>query len=155
MQYISHFTHAFLMFVAPLSFLGYKSTIKQKVLFTLLYGLGVTFSRGIYDFFPLPFGIHTPLLIILSVILFKNILKDFSFQNSIFVSLIMFTVLLINDSLIVLPLMKLFHLTINSMGDRNFLVFLISIVLSDFTLILTYIVGYFKNKNNKGALLNN
>ncbi len=155
MQYLSRFIHAFLMFVAPLKFLNYKSTIKQRSLFTLIYGLAVIVSRRIYDFLPLTFGAHTILLVIISSILFKKILRDFSWSKSIYTALILFIALLINDALILLPSMKLFDLTVLKIETNSFSAFLITMLLSNFTLILVYIVGYLKNKKDKQISLNN
>ena len=153
MQYLTHFVHAFLMFVAPLKFLNYKSTIKQRALFTLIYGLAIIFSRRIYDFLPLTFGTHTILLVIISSVLFKNIVKEISWLKSVYTALILFISVLINDALILLPSMKLFDLTVQKIENSSFLI-LFSIIIPNATLIIMYIVGHFKNKKDKQISLN-
>jgi len=146
MQYLSHFIHAFLMFVTPLSFIGYKTTNQQKFIFTLLYGLGVVFCRMIYKFHPVPFGTHSIMLVILSIILFKNIVRDYTWKDSIYTALILFIALLINDSIIVLPMLHLLNLSIETISDNIFLWVVLTIV-SNFTFIACLILGFFKNKN--------
>lgn len=148
MLYLSHFIHAWLMFVAPLSLLGYKPTVKQRVWFTLVYALGIIFSRKIYDFLPLPFGTHTLILLTLSVILFKKIVKDFSWHKSLSISLMLFIAMLINDSLILLPIMNLLGITVQELAD-NPLVLLFITAMSNFVFIVIYIIGYFKNRKGK------
>lgn len=148
MQYLSHFTHALLMFITPLNFLGHKSESKQKFVFTLLYGLGVHFSRSIYNFLNVPFGTHTILLIILNIILFKIIVHNISWKKCIYISLTLFIILLINDSLILLPTMKYFNLTVNLI-ESNAILRLVIIIVSNFILILASIAIYFKNKYSK------
>ncbi len=145
MLYLSHFIHAWLVFVTPLIFLNYKTTIRQQALFTIIYGLGVAFSRNIYDFVKVPFGTHTILLIILSIVLFKNILKDFGWNKSIYTSLIIVIILLINDTLILLPLMKMFNLTITGVEKRGSLGFIPVIILSNLILILIYVTFSTRN----------
>ncbi|WP_041718881.1 hypothetical protein [Alkaliphilus oremlandii] len=147
MQYLSYFTHAFLMFVTPLSFIGYKTTNQQKITFTLLYGLGVVFFRRIYDFFPVPFGTHSIMLVALSVILLKNIVENYTWKKSIYTALLLFIVLLINDSIIVLPILNLLDLSIESVSN-SIVSWIIFIIISNFLLILCLIIGFFKNKGD-------
>lgn len=154
MQYLTHFVHAFLMFVAPLKFLNYKSTIKQKLSFVLSYGLAIIFSRRIYDFIPLFFGTHTIILVIVSTVLFKKIVKNISWLKSFYISLILFIAMLANDSLIMVPIMRLLNLTIKNLEGNDFLIFLISTILSNFILILACIVSYLNNKKDKYISLN-
>ncbi|HZX21275.1 MAG TPA: hypothetical protein VFF25_02675, partial [Clostridia bacterium] len=82
--YLLYFFQSWLMFVTPLKSLRYKSTIGQKVLFTIVYAVGAILSRKMYNFLKVPFGTHTILLIIFSTILFKTILKDISWHRSIY-----------------------------------------------------------------------
>lgn len=149
MQHITHIVHAFFMFITPLKFLGYKSTSKQKILFTLLYTLGIIFSRKLYDFLPIPFGTHTILLVILSSVLFKNILKDLTWSKSIYISLTLFIALLVNDAIIIMPIMKLLGVNLEVLGNINLITLVLSNVLNNFTLLLGFAFGYFKNKNKK------
>lgn len=141
MIYLLYFVHSWLVFVTPLKFLRYKSTVGQKILFTVVYGAGVIFSRDIYKFLKVPFGTHTILLIILSIILFKNILKDFNWQRSIYITLITFVALLVNDSLILVPIMKLFNLPISKIETDNILAIIFMGILSNLLLILVYIIS--------------
>ncbi len=152
MQYLSHFVEAFLIFIAPLSFLDYKTNAKQKVLFTVLYGLGIYFSRQIYNFTSLPFGIHIFILIGLSSILFKNILKNYTWKNSIYISLIVFIALLINDSIFLLPYMSIYDLTIEEIQMDNGIIKLIEMTMSNLILIAMYIIGRFKNRKSSIAI---
>ncbi len=152
MQYLSHFTHAFFMFVTPLNFLGYKSTTKQKIVFTILYGLAINFFRKIYDFFPVPFGTHTIILVILNIILFKLILQNIRWKTCIYTCLILYIILLINDLMILVPIMNFFNLTVNQIESNVFLRFII-IIVSNVILIVAATVGYLKNKNTNHAIL--
>lgn len=145
MIYLSYFIHAWLIFVTPLKYLHYKPTIKQRVLFTVIYGLGIGPARSIYKFLRVPFGIHTVFLLVLSTILFRIILKDFSWQNSIYVSLIIFIILLINDALILLPIMKLFNLTIGQVEESRILTFMMIFIVNNLLLILTYVASTIRN----------
>jgi len=142
------------MFFAAIQILNYKATNKQITIFTICYGLGVIFSRKIYSFLPVPFGTHTILLIILSTILFKNILKDSRWIKYIFTSLILTIALLISDTLIVLPSMKLLDWSVQEIQSSIFLTFLLT-AMSDLTLVAIFIIGYFKNKNKRKASLSN
>lgn len=145
MIYLLYFLQAWLIFVTPLIFLNYKTTIRQQFLFTIIYGLGIIFSRNIYNFIKVPFGIHTILLLILSIILFKNILKDFGWQKSIYTSLIVFIIILINDALIVLPFMKLLDLNVGLVESDNTLAFILISILSNLLLILACITSIIRN----------
>ena len=147
MAYLLYFFQSWLMFVTPLKLLRYKSTIEQKALFTIIYGVGVIFSRGIYNFLKVPFGTHTVLLIILSIVLFKVILKDFSWQKSIYVSLITFIILLINDTFIVVPVLKWLNLTIGKMGANDISTIIIIAILPNLLLILAYIILVIRDLN--------
>lgn len=145
MIYLSYFVHSWLVFVTPLKFLRYKLTIRQQALFTIIYGLGIVFTRGIYNFVKVPFGTHTVLLLILSIILFKNILKDFSWQSSIYITLIIFIILLINDAVILLPIMKMLNLTVTGIEKDSILAFMPTIILPNLLLILTYIASIIRD----------
>lgn len=145
MIYLLYFVHSWLIFAAPLKILRYKPTIKQQALFIVVYGVGVIFSRSIYSFLKVPFGTHTVLLIILNAILFKTILKDFSWQKSVCISLIVFIILLINDALILVPAMKLFNLTISKIETNNILAVIFSSILSNLLLILIYIISIIRD----------
>lgn len=145
MIYLSYFVHSWLVFVTPLKFLRYKLTIRQQALFTIIYGLGIVFTRGIYNFVKVPFGTHTVLLLILSIILFKNILKDFGWQSSIYTTLIIFIILLINDAVILLPIMKMLNLTVTGIEKDSILAFMPTIILPNLLLILTYIASIIRD----------
>lgn len=136
---LSHFVHAWLVFVTPLKFLHYKVTTRQKVIFTIIYGIGIILARYIYNCLLVPFGTHTVILLISHTILLKVILKDFSWQNAMYTSLITFIVLLINDSIILLPVMKLSGITINDIEQNGKLAFWTIAVLSNVLLIVIYI----------------
>lgn len=140
MLYLLYFIQSWFMFVTPLKFLRHKSTIGQKALFMVVYGVGAILSRSIYNFLEVPFGTHTFLLIIFSIILFKIILKDFSWQKSMYVSLITFIVLLVNDTFIVLPIMKLFGLSVGNIEANNILTTMLICILPSLLLILVYII---------------
>lgn len=148
MQYLVHFVHAYLMFVTPLKFLNYKSTIKQQILFTTIYGIGAISSREIYKIFPTPFGMHTIILILLSIVLFKKIVHEFTWQKSIYTSLILVILLLINDVLIFVPIMNIFGLSLDKAESSVFLIFILLIVLTNLTLIIGLIIGYLRNKKD-------
>lgn len=152
MQYLSHLIHAFFMFVAPLSFLNYKTTVIQKILFTLIYGTMVHFSRQIYNLINIPFGSHTLILVILAIILFKNILKDFTWIRSTYISLVLFIILIINDSIFVLPYMKFFHLTITQMEINNVIPIIFKTIVSNSLLVLIFIIGELKNRRKNYAI---
>lgn len=138
MVYLSYFIHSWLVFVTPLKILHRKTTIKQQVIFTIIYGFGIIFVRSIYSFFRIPFGTHTVLLIIVGVVLVKNILKDFDWQKSVYTILISVIILLINDSIILLPTMKLFDLTVIRIEKNKVLLFIMTGILSNLLLILVY-----------------
>lgn len=140
MIYSLYFIQSWFMFVTPLKFLRHKSTIGQKVSFTIIYGIGVILLRSMYDFLEVPFGTHTLLSIILNIILLKIILKDFSWQKSVYVSLITFIALLVNDSFIVLPIVKLLNLSIGNIEPGNIPATMAFCVLPSLLLILAYIV---------------
>lgn len=148
MRYLLYFFHSWLVFVISLRFLRYKPTIKQQITFTAVYGVGVVFSRGIYNFLKVPFGTHTILLIILSIILFKGILEGFTWQKSMYVALVAFIIMLTAEAFAVLPVMKLFDLTITKIETNNTLNMYIG-VLSNAVLILVYAILVIRDLNMK------
>ena len=146
MKYLLYFLHSWLVFIITLRFLRYKPTIKQQALFTAIYGMGVVFSRGMYNFFKIPFGTHTILLIILSIILFKVVLGNLSWQKSMYMALIAFIIMMTAEAFAVLPIMKLFNLTITKIETDNTLNMYIGI-LSNAALILIYIIFIVRDLN--------
>lgn len=145
MAYLLYFFQSYLMFVTPLRLLRYKSTAVQKILFTIIFGVGEIFSRHIYKFLKIPFGTHTLLLFFFCIILFKIILKGFSWQKSIYMSLIAFIILLINDFFIVVPVMKLLDLTVGNIDTNNISSILLLWILPNILLFLVYIVLIIKD----------
>jgi len=137
--YLLYFFQSLLIFITPLRFLRYKSTIGQRIVFTTVYAGAVIFSRELYNFLKLPFGTHTFLLIIFSTILFKIIVKGFSWQKSIYASLFAFVVLLINDTFIVLPVLKLLGLTIGKIEVNDIFTVMFMCIMPSLLLILVYI----------------
>ena len=154
MLYLVHLVHAYFMFVTPLTFLNYKSTKKQKILFTITYALGSILSRKIYSFFPSIFGSHTLILIILSSILFKSIVREFTWNKSIYTSLMLFIMLLINDTLIIVPVMNTFGLTVEKLETSISLTCIVSIVLNNLTLMIGLIICYLRNPKDGHVSLN-
>lgn len=139
LAYLLYFIQSWLVFVVPLKFLRYKSTIGQRVVFTIVYAVGSILSREIYKFLKVPFGTHTFLLIIFGIILLKIVAKGFGWQKSIYAFLITFIVLLINDTFIVLPVMKLFGFTIGGIEMNSIFRVLFICIMPNLLLILAYI----------------
>ncbi|HZK58036.1 MAG TPA: hypothetical protein VFD17_06980, partial [Clostridia bacterium] len=98
LPYLLYFIQSWLIFVVPLKFLRYKSTVGQRIIFTIVYAAGSILSRRIYDFLKVPFGTHTFILFIFSIILLKIVAKGLGWQKSIYATLITFIILLINDT---------------------------------------------------------
>lgn len=139
LAYLLYFIQSWLIFVVPLKFLRYKSTIGQRVVFTIVYAVGSIFSREIYRFLKVPFGTHTFLLIILGIILLKIVAKGLGWQKSIYAFLITFIVLLINDTFIVLPVLKLLGLSVGKIEVNNISRVLFMCIMPNLLLILAYI----------------
>jgi hypothetical protein len=112
----------------------------------MIYGVGVIVLRGMYNFFKVPFGTHTILLAILSIVLFKIIFKEFNWQKSIYTALIAFIIMLIVEAFAVLPIMKLFDLTVDKIETDKVLNMYIG-VLSNLLLILIYIISVIRDLN--------
>lgn len=140
LAYLLYFFQSWLIFVVPLKFLRYKSTIGQKVIFTIVYAVEVIFSREIYKFLKVPFGMHTFLSVIFGVILFKIVARDLGWQKSIYSFVISFIVLLVNDTFIVLPVLKLLGLSIGNIEVNNISGILFMCIAPNLLLILAYIV---------------
>jgi len=145
LENIGHFLHAWLMFITPLIYLGYKPKFKKQLLFTILYGLGIILFRRIYDFLPVPFGTHMILLVVLHATLLTAILGEVGWMKAIFISLISFVVILINDSIIFVPAMRYLDITINKIGSTNIVTYIILWILSNSLLIVSYIARILKS----------
>ena len=147
--FLWNFVHAGLVFVAPLKLFNIKTTILQKVIFTLFYGVGVILSRNIYTLSDaIPFGTHTILLIILNVLLLKIIIKDLSWLKSLNIVLLVVVVLLINDALIVGPFFRYFDITTTQLQKSDSLSLLLRPIV-DSGLIIMYIIALVKNRIKK------
>ncbi len=149
MESLGHFMHAWLIFISSLMYLEYKPRLKKQVLFTVFYGLGIIFFRRIYEFLPVPFGTHMILLIMWNAILLNVIVKEISWIKATVISLIVFTVLLINDLIIFMPLMKYLDLTVDSIIGANLMRYIILWIASNFLLIVAYITGIMRNQKRQ------
>lgn len=134
------------MFIVPLIYLGYKPELKKQILFTGIYGLGIIFFRRIYDIIPAPYGIHVILLIILNTVLITIIVKRINLVMALSISLSMFIIMLINDSIIVVPFMKYLDITVGSIIDNGLITYTILLLLSNFSLIVIYIIGALRHR---------
>ncbi len=148
MQIIGHFFHAWLVFVTPLLYLGYRPKLKKQALFTMAYGLGVVLFRRIYNFLAVPFGTHTILLIILNVILLNILIEEVNWIKAICITLITFILVLINDSIIVLPLLNFLGMTVSELSTINVPTYLVVLICANILLIVSYLLGnlIFKKK---------
>jgi len=152
MIFLSNFIHAWFFCIAPLTLFNYKPTLRQHMLFTLVYGFSVYLSRRIYEILPVPFGTHTFILIAISVALFVFVCKV-SFKISLLCSIIVFIVLVVSDGIISLPVMNLLNITIKSY-DESVLHRAIVLSLGIVPLVIMVLVGKLVNikKQLKSAL---
>ena len=139
MIFLSNFIHAWFFCLAPLSFLNYRPERRQHLIFTLIYGCSVYLSRRIYEFLPVPFGTHTFILIIISIILFTYLCK-ISAKQSIIMTVIVFIVLILADGMISLPVMNLLNITMKSY-EENILHRAIALGLGIVPLVTMVLVG--------------
>lgn len=144
MEYIGHFLHAWLMFAAPLIHFGYKIEFKKQALCTILYGIGIILFREMYNFLPVPFGTHVILLVILHSILLITILGKADWIKAMVASLMSFIVILINDSIILIPAMKYLNITVDGIGKSKVFTYIILWTLSNSLLIVSYMLGTIK-----------
>jgi len=133
------------VFISPVTFLGYRQPLKRQAIFTVIYASGILLFRGLQRFLSLPFGTHMILLIILNTVLLTLLIKEISWTKSILISLTVFTIMLINDALVVVPFMKYSNISINDIETGGLLSFFVSAILANLLLITAYIAGVLKS----------
>jgi len=89
------------------------------------------------------------LLIILNAVLLTVLIKEISWTKSILISLTVFTIMLINDALVVVPFMKYSNISINDIETGGLLSFFVSAILANLLLITAYIAGVLKSRKKQ------
>lgn len=140
-----YFIESTLLATAGPGLLGMRPKTGKFLLVGFLHGLSVWGVRTLYDLLEIPFGSHTIILALLLFLFLWQLAK-----LPVFVALcgtaISFTLLLISEPLILVPLVGYLHLTFDQIMQNSLLFFPIALT-GDILLILAVIIGLFlKNK---------
>ncbi|MDR5659172.1 hypothetical protein RH915_06690 [Serpentinicella sp. ANB-PHB4] len=152
MIYLTNFIHAWLIFIAPLSLFNVKSSLNEQIIFTFIYGNALHLIRTY--FMPIaPMMTHTVLLMMITIFLYKVLIKQLIWSKCILMAFIWIIALVIAELLITFPIMHITGITVAS-ADTVFAHRLVILFTSNLGLIMIYAIGRFKHRKSKVSAKN-
>ncbi|MDA8212396.1 MAG: hypothetical protein M0021_11050 [Clostridia bacterium] len=140
-----YFIESSLLATAGPGLLGVKLKGKSVLLIGFLHSLSVWGLRTLYQALKIPFGSHTLVLAFLMCLLLWQIAR-LPFFEALGGTAISFTLLLVSEPLVLIPLVRYLNLTFELVQNNPLLFFPIALA-GDSLLLLAVIIGYFrKNK---------
>lgn len=142
-KYIASISQAWLIIYAAMALVNVKLSWKKGLIFALIYGVGIWGIRLIYNYFPVPFGVHTFIATAVIIVLFKLIVGNISWMKSIVGAVCIVILLFVGDFVILLPIMNYLNISVQELTTTAAIYY--SALAGNVMLIMGIILGKIKN----------
>ncbi|MFX0547968.1 hypothetical protein ACOAKC_01410 [Hathewaya histolytica] len=124
----SHIIQSFLMVAVGYSIIGIKLDRRKIIGVTILNSICIMGVRSLYNKFNIPYGTHTIVLAIIYTLICKLITKE-NLINSLISTLISFSLIVVQELIVLLPIVYIFKVDIDKLiSNNNFMFILITFI---------------------------